>query len=60
MRKDEELHLFSLEKAQGIITLFQYLNGSSKEDGRSLSTGSLMKEKRDNRYRLDRRCFILV
>ncbi|GAB0176360.1 hypothetical protein GRJ2_000101200 [Grus japonensis] len=51
----KELGLFSLEKAQGdLITLFQHLKGSCKEDGGSLFKRSHMEKTRSNEYKLHR------
>lgn len=49
-----KLSLFSLEKAQGVlITLFEYLNGTYREERGSLFTKRTHKEKRRGyRYKL--------
>ncbi|PKU28010.1 glycerol kinase [Limosa lapponica baueri] len=49
--RPKELALLSLEKGQGdLITVFQYLKGSYKEDRGSLFTRSHMEKTRGNRY----------
>jgi len=58
----KELGLFSPGKRRlrgDLITVFQYLKGSYKEDGRSLLTRSHMGQTRDNRYKLPQESFVL-
>ena len=50
-----ELDLFSLEKRRlrgDLITMFQYVKGSYKEDGDSVLTRSHMEKTRGNGYKL--------